>query len=392
MSCFLYDIVRTPRGLAGSAGALAGVAPVKLLGQLLASRSPLFNDTPDLWADLIVGCVTQVKGQGANIARTAWLDAGLPDSVPGMTVSRFCCSGLDAIGAGMGRIALGEQAVLAAGVESCSQVPMFSDQGAWFADPDIAAATGFVHMAVAADLVALRHGFTREAMDALVLRSHQRASQNAAHHYVLPVREADGKVLLAADQAIRNDLSLDSLNRLEPAFAGLYQQAGAWLQPYITDAWQASHCVSHAPAPADGAALAVLGNEELGRRTGLSAKARLVGYSSVGSAAVPMLEGAPLAVQRLLDRHGLKVSDVDVFEFNESFAAPVLHFQQVLGVSEQQLNLFGGALARGHALGATGVMLVADALAALEAVQGRWAVIAICGGAGVASAVLMERL
>lgn len=390
MSAYLYQIARTARGAGKAEGSLAARSPIELLGGLLTREQKLFEAAAP--EDFVVGCVTQVNGQGANIARTAWLNAGLKKDVPGLTISRFCCSGLDALGYGLGRILSGDRCVVAGGVESTSQVAMFSDNGSWFSDAKVSLATGFVPMGVAADLLAQRHGYSRAELDAWTLRSHALAGAYPIHQWVVPVSDSQGRVLLAHDELVRQGLTLEKLSALQPAFTEHAKPFAKVLAPWHTGDWQGVHSVANAPAPADGAAIALLGDKSLGQTLNQAPIARIVDVLSAAGEPVPMLEYGPKAVAKLLARNGLKVGDIDLFEFNESFAATTLHFRDQLNVPEEKLNVAGGALARGHALGATGVMLVADVLSQLQLRNARFAVVAICGGAGVATACLLERL
>lgn len=390
MSAFLYEVVRTPRGAGKADGALAGIAPVDLLAALLVPRRERWSAA--LPEDFALGCVTQVGEQGANLARTAWLHAGMDKSVPGLTLNRFCCSGLDALGYALGRVLGGDVCAVAGGVESTSRVPMFSDRGSWFSDAAVRASTGFVPMGVAADLLARRHGYARDALDSWALQSHQRAARSPEHPFLQALVDATGALVLERDEMVRPSLTLERLAALPAVFGEQAAECGPWLKDWYQGEWQAVHSVANAPAPADGAALALLGNLELGERIGRVPLARVLDVVSVAGEPVPMLEEGPAAVRKLLARHGLSPSDIDLYEFNESFAATTLHFRDSLGIPDERLNIAGGALARGHALGATGVMLVADLLANLRQHGGRYGVAAICGGAGVATACLLEVL
>ncbi|MBP6631280.1 MAG: acetyl-CoA C-acyltransferase [Kofleriaceae bacterium] len=392
----IVDAVRTPRGRGSARGALASLRPVELVGALgpaLLARAGLGPDDVD---DLILGVVGQVGDQGADLARIAALWMGWT-ATPGQTVNRFCCSGLDALVGAAARVRAQPGVIVAGGVESLSRVPMFADAGAWFADPDVAARTGYVHMAVAADLVASRHGVDRAAIDACALASHQRAlaaRERGAARSLVPV-VVDGRVVLGQDELARADLTAEALAALpalqggdDPAFAA----GRATVQARFPEvALAARHSRATAPALADGAALAVLADGATARGRGLPVRARVRGWASVAVDPVEMLTGNVPAITRALAAAGLTMAEVDAIELNESFAAVVVHAVRALGLAEDRVNADGGAIALGHPLGATGGVLLSTLLDRLERTGGAIGVASICGGAGVATALVVER-
>ena len=396
MEAYILDAVRTPRGKAKETGALHGVRPIELVGGLmkaLAARNGLDSSEVD---DVVLGCVTATGDQGANIARIAALYAGWSDRVSGGTVNRFCASGLDACGIAAARVtARMDRLIVAGGVESCSRVPMFSDGGAWFGDPDVAAKTGFVHMGVAADLLATRAGLTREQLDAYAARSQARAAMaremGRFRRSLVPVLDVDGLVLLDNDELIRPGTTVEALRGMPPGFAGVGakgQDAIALSRYPDLERIEHLHTLGTSPAMADGAALVLIG------RSGgpLKPRARISAVANAAVEPVQMLTGNLEATTRALEMAGLEPEDVDLYEVNESFAAVPVQFADELDIDEDKLNANGGAIALGHPLGATGGVLLATLLDELERRDLAIGAVSICGGAGVASAVVIERV
>lgn len=400
MTVYIYDAVRTPRG-AGKKdkGALGSVAPLDLVAQLLHAL-PQRNDFDAAQVeDLVLGCVTQVGAQGANIARIAALHAGWPDTVPGITVNRFCTSGLDACAIAAARIAAGEsELLLAGGVESMSQVAMFSDKGAWYSDPAVMRSTRFTPLGISADLLATLEGFDRETLDRLALESHRRAlaaRENAVFaESLVPVTGADGSVVLAQDEPPRAGLTLEKLNALPAAFEEMgkqgFDQAVLKAYPQVASVSHV-HSPGNSPAPADGASLLLIGNEQCADRHGLAPKARIVASASAAADPVLMLTAAEDATRKVLARSGLSLDDIDRFEVNEAFAATTLRYQRVFELDDTRVNVNGGAIALGHAMGATGGMLIAQVLDELKRSGGRYGLVAVAGGGGLGSAMIVER-
>lgn len=396
---FIFDAIRTPRGAARPDGALAGVRPVELVAGLmgaLVERNRL--DTSQV-NDVVLGCNTQVGDQGANLAKIAAVYAGWDAASGGATVNRFCASGLDAIATGAAKIAAGfADLIVAGGVESMSRVPMFSDNGAWFTDPEVAARTKFLHMGIAADLLASRHGITRTDTDRYAYSSQVRAAAawNAGFYgdAVIPVHEDSGHVLLARDECMRAT-SLERLAGFDPAFA-MFTNSDT--QALIDAAYPTlgpighMHTVASSPAMCDAASLLLIGSEHAGNSAGLTPRARIVASVELGSDPVEMLGGVVPAILRAVDQAGLQIKDLDVIECNESFAATPLFLQRSLGLDPARLNPNGGAIAMGHPLGATGGILVGTALLELERTGGRYGAVTIPAGAGIASALIIERV
>ena len=390
---FVVDAIRTPRGRGKTGGALSSVRPVDLLADLL--RALVARSGAEHVDDVVIGCAIPTGEQGSDVARMAAICAGL-GRAGGTTVSRFCASGLDAIAIAAARVSGPmESAILAGGVEMLSRVPMFADEGPWFADDDVADRTGFVHMAVAADLLATIARVDKDALDAYAARSHQRAAwarDEDRFASVVPVTRS-GVELLAEDELIRDDLTLADLAARPPSFGDLAgpearrriarRHAGISVRP--------AHQSRSAPQLADGASALLITDEARATQLG-GARARVLGWAGASVDPTLMLTGNVEATRLVLDRCGLELGDIDVFEVNESFAVVPLHFARTLDVEEHRLNPNGGAIAMGHPLGATGGMLVATALDELERTGGKRALVSICGGAGVATALVLERV
>ncbi len=395
---WIFDAVRTPRGVAKKGGgALAGVKPVRLVGVLLDALRERGVD-PARVDDVLLGCSTQVGDQGANVAKTALLYAGWPEAVAGATVNRLCISGLEAVATAAAKVTSGHaDVVLAGGVESMSRVPMMSDKGAWFADPEVAKASRFVHMGVSADVIATLDGRTREELDAYAVASHARAAAAAnegrAKRAIVPVKDADGNIVLAADDGIREGSTAEKLAALPPAFADFGNASSGVVRAAYPalDVVKHLHTVATSPQTADGASLVVVATLEAGRAMGLEPRARVAGYAALASEPVAMLTGPGLATKRALERAGRRVSDVALFENNESFAATCLRFQRDLDVDPARINPVGGAIALGHSLGATGAMLVGTLVDELILRNASLGAVAICAGAGLAAAMIVAR-
>ncbi|HUS66838.1 MAG TPA: acetyl-CoA C-acyltransferase [Kofleriaceae bacterium] len=381
-SALIVDAVRTARGKAKETGALHALRPVELVAALLdalAERNRLDLAALD---DLVLGCVTQVGDQGANVARTAAAFAGLP-RVSGVTINRACASGLDAIHHAALLVEAGRaDLVVAGGVESMSRVPMFADQGAMFADPEVARRTDFIHMGIAADALATRADLPRAALDAYALDSHRRAAD--AHRRGATARSLVPVAGVARDELFREDLTAEKLAALAPAFGDLPRPAAMG----VVDA---RHTVATSPGMCDGAALVLLASEAAARRLGLQPRARVAGGAGACVEPLVMLTGNVDATAILLARAGLEARDVDLFEINESFAAVPLHYARHFEIPRDRVAPDGGALSLGHPLGATGGYLVTALVDGLEARGGRRGVATVCGAAGVATALLIER-
>jgi acetyl-CoA C-acetyltransferase len=399
---FVYDAVRTPRGKGKKTGALHSVKPISLTTGLIDEvrrRNPGLD--PAQVDDIVLGVVSPVGEQGAVIARTAALAAGLPDTVAGLQVNRFCASGLEAVNLAAQKVRSGfEDLVLAGGVESMSRVPMGSDGGAWPMDPETAAATKFVPQGIGADLIATLEGWNREDVDAYAAESHARAAKAWSNGYfdrsVAPVRDRNGTVVLETDELVRPGTTVESLAGLPSAFAGVGEMGGfdaLALQSYHwVERIEHVHTAGNSSGIVDGAALVVIGSEEAGRRNGLTPRARIVSTALSGADPVIMLTGPAPATQKALGKAGLTVDDIDLVEMNEAFAAVVLRFMKDTGLDHEQVNVNGGAIAMGHPLGATGAMILGSLVDELERRDLRYGLATLCVGGGMGIATVVERV
>lgn len=402
LEVYIYDAVRTPRGRGKKDGKLHPIRPVELVRQLiqaLLARNPTLP--PDSIEDLILGCVTQIMEQGSNIAKVAAQVAGLPETVAGVTLNRFCASGLEAINQASAYLRAGVgEAFLAGGVESMSRVPMGSDGGAWYMDPAVAFPGYFIPQGISADLIATLYGYDRERLDRFALRSHQRAAHATQKGYfqksLIPVRDELGQVVLDKDENIRPDTSLEKLASLEPSFAVIGQQFGydaVAIQKYPqVEAIRHVHHAGNSSAIVDGAALVLLGTEAVAKKYGLRPRARIVSWAVTGTEPTIMLLGPAPATRKALQRAGLSPEQIDLYEVNEAFAAVPLRFMEEMGIPEEKVNVNGGAIAMGHPLGATGAILIGTLLDELERQNLRYGVATLCVGGGMGIATVIERI
>ncbi|GAB2678741.1 acetyl-CoA C-acetyltransferase [Thalassiella azotivora] len=398
----VYDAIRTPRGRGKPGGSLYQVKPVDLVvGLLHAVRERNPGLDPALVDDVVLGCVTPVGDQGADIAKTAALKAGLPDTVAGVQLNRFCASGLEAVNQAAARVRSGfEDLILAGGVESMSRVPMGTDGGAWAMDPATAFATDFVPQGIGADLIATLDGLTREDVDRYAVASQQRAAKAWAdgrfERSVVPVHDLNGLTILDRDEHLRPDTTVESLAALKPSFAALGEGAGfdavALEKYHWVDRIAHVHHAGNSSGIVDGAALVLVGTEDVGRRLDLTPRARVLATAVTGSEPTIMLTGPAPASRKALAKAGLRPEDVDLVEVNEAFAAVVLRFVREMGFSPDVVNVNGGAIAMGHPLGATGAMILGTLVDELERRDQRIGLATLCVGGGMGIATVVERL
>jgi acetyl-CoA C-acetyltransferase len=397
---YIYDHVRSPRGRGRSDGALHEVTPVDLASQVLASlRDRNELDTAKL-DDVVFGCVSPVGEQGACIARTAVLNADYSENVPGKQLNRFCASGLEAVNTAAAEIMAGQSDLtIGGGVECMSRVPMGSDSGAMHADPAIAYKTYFAPQGIGADLIASKYGFSREDVDAYAVESQRRAAhawdKGWFSRSVVEIRDHIGLPLLARDEHMRPGTTMADLAGLKAAFEIPGQQAGfdaVALQKYPEVEYiEHVHTGGNSSGIVDGAAAMLLGSKEAGAALGLVPRARIVGFSSIGTDPTIMLTGPAPSAEKVLKRCGMQATDIDLFELNEAFASVVLLYMQRLGIDHDKINVNGGAIAMGHPLGATGTIILGTVLDELERRDLNTALINLCIGGGMGTATIIER-
>jgi acetyl-CoA C-acetyltransferase len=397
---YLFDAVRTPRGRGKETGSLYSVRPVDLLAQsLVALRDRNALPTAEV-DDVVVGCVTQTGDQGACIARFAALAAGYDVDAPGVTLNRFCGSGLQAINDAAAMVASGYyDLVIAGGVESMSRVKMGSDGGAIW-DPRTQWEVGSVPQGISADLLATLRGITRDDVDRFALASQQRAVEAIEHHRfdrsIVPVVDGSGLPILARDEYPRPDSTLAGLAALAPSFETMGRQFGLdalarGRYPHV-ERIQHIHHAGNASGIVDGAAAQIVASKEKGRELGLKPRALVRSVAVVGTDPILMLAGPMPATQKALRKAGMEAKDIDLYEVNEAFAAVPLAFMQELGVPHEKVNVNGGAIALGHPLGATGAMLMSTLLDALEDRDLSTGVVTLCIGGGMGIATVVERV
>jgi acetyl-CoA C-acetyltransferase len=398
----VYEAIRTPRGRGKQTGSLYEVKPISLVVGLIDEvRRRLPGLVAERIDDLILGVVTAVGDQGMNIAKSAAMAAGLPDTVAGVQLNRFCASGLEAVNTAAQKVRSGfEDLILAGGVESMSRVPMASDGGAWAMDPETNFATYFVPQGVGADLIATIEGFTREDVDRYAVESQSRAAKAWANGYfarsVVPVRDRNGLTILDHDEHVRPGTTMESLAGLTPSFAGIGDVGGfdaVALQKYHwVEKIEHVHTAGNSSGIVDGAALVVIGGEQAAEDYGLTPRARIVATAVSGSEPTIMLTGPAPATRKALAKAGMSIDQIDLIEVNEAFSAEVLKFCREMDLSPESVNVNGGAIAMGHPLGATGAMLLGTLLDELDRRELRYGLVTLCVGGGMGIATIVERL
>ncbi|MCK6433891.1 MAG: acetyl-CoA C-acetyltransferase [Burkholderiaceae bacterium] len=399
-TAYIYDHVRTPRGKGKKDGKLHQASPVWLLRTLLLALQARNQLDTALVDDVVLGCVTPVGEQGADIARTAVLDAQWAISVAGVTQSRFCASGLESVNLAGAKVASGyEDLVVAGGVESMSRWPMGSDGGAWVMDPRINQKTGFVPQGISADLIATIEGWGRADLDAFALRSHQRAAAARAEgrfaRSIVPVHDIAGLPLLDEDETIRPNATLEAMAKLDPSFAmmGAMGFDATALRKYTTvERIEHVHHAGNSSGIVDGAALMLVGSPEGGARAGLKPRARIRAAAVTGAEPTIMLTGPTPACRKALTKAGMQAGDIDLWEVNEAFAVVPMKTARDLGVDPERVNVNGGAIAMGHPLGATGCMILGTLLDELERRGLATGCATLCVGGGMGIATIIERV
>ncbi|EQA96918.1 acetyl-CoA C-acetyltransferase [Sphingobium wenxiniae] len=402
MEAYIYDAVRTPRGRGKADGSLHEITPIQLATQMLeAVRDRSGIDTADV-DDVILGCVSPVGEQGADIARVAVLNADYAQTVPGVQINRFCASGLEAVNMAAGKVVSGEAGfVVAGGVEAMSRVPMASDGGAWAMDPAVAYKTYFAPQGIGADVIATKFGFSRDDVDAYAVESQKRAKtawdEGRFARSIVPVKDIIGRVVLDHDEHMRPDATMQSLAALKPSFALLGEEmpgfdAVALLRYPELEKVNHVHHAGNSSGIVDGAAAVLVGSKAMGEKYGLKPRARIRAAASIGSEPLIMLTGPEFVADKLLTRAGMSKADIDLWELNEAFAAVVLRYMQAMDLDHGLINVNGGAIAMGHPLGATGAMVLGTALDELERTGKGTALVNLCVGAGMGTGTIIERI
>ncbi|CAI8866185.1 acetyl-CoA C-acetyltransferase [Pseudomonas sp. IT-P291] len=396
----IFDALRTPRGKGKADGALHSVKPVDLVaGLLTALQQRMALDTSQV-DDVVLGCVTPIGDQGADIAKIAAQVADWDVSVAGLQINRFCASGLEAVNLGAMKVRSGfEDLVVVGGVESMSRVPMGSDGGAWALDPATNLHSHFTPQGVGADLIATLEGFSRQDVDAYALHSQQKAARARAdgsfNKSLVPVQDQNGIILLDHDEFIRAESTLEGLGKLKPSFEMMGQMGfdATALRVYShVERINHVHTPGNSSGIVDGAALMLIGSEAKGRALGLQPRARIVATAVTSTDPTIMLTGPAPATRKALAKAGLRVEDIDLFEVNEAFASVVLKFIKDMAVDPDKVNVNGGSIAMGHPLGATGCAILGTLLDELEARRLRYGLATLCVGGGMGIATIIERL
>jgi acetyl-CoA C-acetyltransferase len=397
---YIFDAVRTPRGKGKKDGSLHEITALSLATQVLEALRDRNNLDTRHVDDVVLGCVAPVGEQGSDIARTAVLTADYAESVAGVQINRFCASGLEAVNMAAAKVASGEaNLAIGGGVESMSRVPMGSDGGAWPTDPSSAFKTYFAPQGVSADLIASLYGFSRDDVDAYAVESQKRAAASWADgrfkKSVVGVKDQLGITILDHDETVRGSTTMQTLASLNASFQGMGDMA---FDAVVTQRYPQVEKVNHvhhagnSSGIVDGAAGVLIGTKEMGEALGLKARARIKGAASIGSEPSIMLTGPSLVTEKLLKKLKMEVSDIDLYELNEAFAAVVLRMMQALNIPHDKMNVNGGAIAMGHPLGATGAMILGTMVDELERSDKETALITLCVGAGMGTATVIERV
>ncbi len=399
MEAYIYDAVRTPRGRGKSDGSLHEIQPVDLLATVLKAIKDRHDLDTSYIDDVIMGCVSPIGEQGADIARTAVLAAGYAQSVAGVQVNRFCSSGLEAINMAAAYVMSGQVDMLVAGgVESMSRVQMGSDGGALMMNPQIISQHKIVPQGISADLIATKYGYSRNDVDTFAVESVRRAvaaQAGSLYKSIVPVKDEIGLTVLDRDEGIRPETTLESLGKLKPAFemmGGMGLDALALLK--YNDLVNINH-VHHAGNSSqltDGAGALLIGNKATGDKLGLKPRAKIKAFAIVGSEPTIMLTGPVPATEKILKKAGMNIGDIDLFEVNEAFAAVPMLFMEHFGVDHSKVNVNGGAIALGHPLGATGAILSSTLIDELERSNKSTGLVTLCIGGGMGIATIFERV
>ena len=397
----IYDAVRTPRGKGKKSGSLNEVPPVQLASKVLQAIEKRNNlNTADI-DDVVLGCVHPTNEQGADIARSAVLEAKWDQTVSGVQVDRFCASGLEAVNIAAGQIMSGQADMsIGGGVESMSRVPMGSSGGAWMADPTVAYNSYFVPQGISADLLATKYGYTRTDVDSYAVDSQKRADnawkEKRFKKSIINVEDQNQLTILDKDEYMRPNTTMQSLASLDPSFAHVGKNHGfdevAILKYPDIETIDHVHHAGNSSGIVDGAAAVLIGNKEMGNKYELKPRAKIRSFASIGSEPTIMLTGPADSAEKALKKANMQATDIDLFEMTEAFAAVVIRFMDALNVDHSKVNVNGGAIALGHPLGATGAIILGTVLDELERRDLSTGLITLCVGAGMGTATIIERI
>ncbi|MDQ2089904.1 acetyl-CoA C-acetyltransferase [Marimonas arenosa] len=399
---YIYDAVRTPRGKGRADGSLHEVTAARLSAIALNAVKDRNNLEGHAVEDVVWGNVTQVGEQGACLARTAVLASELDESIPGLSINRFCASGLEAVNVAANQVRGGAgNAYIAGGVECMSRVPMGSDGGAIAVDPSIAIEQYFVPQGIGADIIATKYGFSRDDADALAVESQNRAKAawdaDRFSGSIVAVNDINGLPILTHDEYMRPGTDMQALGALKPSF----QQIGEVMPGFDSVALlkypeleriNHIHHAGNSSGIVDGAAAVLIGNKEFGEQMGLKPRARIRATAKIGTDPTIMLTGPVPVTQKILRENGMEIGDIDLFEVNEAFASVVLLFEQSFNVDHAKVNVNGGSIAMGHPLGATGAIILGTLLDELERSDKETGLATLCIGSGMGAATIIERV
>ncbi len=399
---YIFDAVRSPRGKGRKNGSLHEITPLALLTQQLeALRDRTGLDTSKV-DDIIMGCVSPVGEQGADIARVAAITAGYAQTAAGVTINRFCASGLEAVNMAAAKVMSGmADMAIGGGIEHMSRVPMGSDGGAMGVDPMIAFDHRIVPQGIGADLIATINGFSRDDCDAYAVESQKRAKrawdEGRFKKSIVPVKDQLGVTILDHDEHMRPETDMQSLGSLNPAFLAMGTTMPGMdyvaIQKYPeVEKINHVHHAGNSSGIVDGAAAVLVGTKEMGEALGLKPRARIRAFAEIGSEPTIMLTGPEFVAAKALKRAGMSVEDIDLYELNEAFASVVLRFMKAHNIAHDKINVNGGAIAMGHPLGATGAMILGTMVDELERSDKETSLITLCVGGGMGSATIIERV
>jgi acetyl-CoA C-acetyltransferase len=398
---FIYDHVRTPRGRGKADGSLHEVTALNLATQALAAVKARNKLDPKLVDDVVLGCVDPIGEAGGDIARIAALTAGYGNGVPGVQINRFCASGLDAVNFAAAEVMSGQHDMtIGGGVESMSRVGIGASGGAWPMDPAIALQAYFMPQGISADLIATKYGFSRDDVDAFAVESQKRAAaawqEGRFERSVIAVKDVNGLTILAKDEHMRPNTTMQSLAQLNPSFVQLGEMGGfdavaVQAHPEL-EAVNHVHHAGNSSGIVDGAAAVLIGSAEAGKRAGLKPRVRIKAFANIGSEPAIMLTGPVDVTEKVLAKVKMSLDDIDLFEVNEAFASVVLRYCQAFDLDRAKVNVNGGAIAMGHPLGATGAMILGTVIDELERRDLSTALVTLCIGAGMGTATIIERV